>query len=220
MINVSRILKPIREFLTAPVWPREWQQQYHRTPDLWYLQQHSRQNIFIPDDMKLGKPNHKLIEGHEPIHPDCYTSDLYTVFNKDLGTHSFPLPFEKDVDFEYHGWYKPELARIKGECYSLPSGLFWKVLDIHKDNGVQFLRKRVSIMLPWREITFKQGPDAEVWEKIPRISNDCFVTRRAWMYVAVPQYWNNFIGVSLGTRAVPIFEPIIPKVWLDKYYIF
>lgn len=197
-----------------------WHQQYRRTPDLWYLEQHARQNFFFADDFKIGHKRHEHIEGHMPIHPACYTLNEFTVFKKDLGEHSFPLPFEKGIDFDIYGWYKPELARIQGEMYSLPSQLIWKVLDIQKENGLQFIRKRVAVTLPWREVTWNGHAAAETWSKIPTISKDCLRTVQAWMYVARPEYWDDYIGVALGTRAVPLFEHNTPKVWIEKYYKF
>jgi hypothetical protein len=197
-----------------------WHQQYRRTPDLYYLCQHARQLVFIADDLKVGKINHKLIEDHSPIHPHCYTLQPFTVYNKDLGIHSIPLPFEEGVDFGTTGWYKPELHRIQGELYALPSPLIWKVLDIQKENGLQFTRKRVLLTLPWREVTFDSGPDIPMASKIPSISKDYLRTQPAWMYVARPEYWDNYIGVALGTRAVPTYQHNTPKEWIGTYYKF
>lgn len=197
-----------------------WHRQYRRTPDLWYLNQHARQLVFIADEFKRGKEKHDLLEGQEPIHPGCYTLDEFTMYHKDLGVRSFPLPFEKEIDFQIHGWYKPELARIKGELYALPSPLMWKVLDIQKDNGVQFFRRRASISLPWREVRYDDSSDAIIVAKIPNISKDFVRTVRAWMYIARPEYWDDYLGVHLGTRPVPIFTHNTPKIWIKDYYQF
>jgi len=197
----------------------KWHRQYRRTPDLWYLNQHARQLVFIADDFKRGHRRHELIEGQEPIHPSCYTADSFTCYKKDLGVHSFPLPFEKHIDFQIHGWYKPELARIQGELYALPSHFLWKVLDIEKENGLQFNRTRVSITVPWREVKYNIDPN--VWvSKIPTISRDYIRTIRAWMYIARPEYWDDYVGVALGTRAVDLYEHDTPKDWIKKYYKF
>lgn len=215
MYNPMRLLKPRIDSAAEA-----WHQQYRRTPDLWFLAQHARQLVFIPDDFKVGKPKHDLLEGQLPIHPKSYTLEEFIVYNKDLGTHSFPLPFEKGIDFEVHGWYKPELARIQGELYALPSPLIWKVLDIQKENGLQFIRKRVSITLPWREVKYNVAADAPMASKIPTISPDYLRTERAWMYVARPEYWDDYIGVALGTRPVPIFKHNTQKEWIEYFYRF
>lgn len=198
----------------------DWHRKYRRTPDLWYLNQHARQLVFIADDFKRGHRRHELIDGQEPIHPSCYTLENFTCYKKDLGVHSFPLPFEKHVDFQIHGWYKPELARIRGELYALPSPYLWKVLDIEKENGLQFIRTRVSITVPWAEIKYSVGPDANWVEKSPVISRDYFVTKRAWMYIARPEYWDDYIGVALGTRGLPLSEHETPKDWIKNFYNF
>lgn len=219
--TAKRIVKGLVQATEVDPEAEAWHRQYRRTPDLWYLAQHARQLVFIADDFKRGKQKHELLEGQEPIHPSCYTLDEFTMYHKDLGVRSFPLPFEKGVDFEIHGWYKPELARIKGELYALPSPLMWKVLDIEKDNGVQFFRRRASITLPWREIVYNNDVNPDVWvSKIPNMNGDYIRTIRAWMYIARPDYWDDYLGVHLGTRPVPIYSPNAPKKWINNYYQF
>lgn len=197
------------------------EKQWHSySPDAWYLEQHPRQNIFIADDLKRGKINNKLIEDHQPIHPTCYTLECFTVWIKDLGEHSYPLILEQGQEVDGPSFHVPELARIRGELYSLPSTLFTNSLDIHKENTVKFIRKRVSITLPYRYLTFNSSPDATWAEKVPSISNDHLRTVRAWMYVANPEYWRDLIGSHLGSKAAPIYQHETPKVWIDQYYKF
>lgn len=191
-----------------------WHRQFSYTPDLWLLEQYARQRVFIADDLKTGKINHKLIEDHKPVHPDCYTLQKYTMWNKDLGGHSYPLPFEEGHTIDVPSLYRPESARIKGEMYVLPSSLFWNVLDKHKQNGVQFDRKRVLITVPWRTVSFDKA------NPLPKISKDQMISVDAWMYVARPDYWDNYLGAHLGSKAVDTYAPNSPKVWLDEYYKF
>jgi hypothetical protein len=191
-----------------------WHKQFVHTPDLWLLEQYPRQRVFIADDLKTGKVNHKLIKEHRPVHPDVYTLQKYTMWKKDLGGHSYPLPFEPGHDAQVPSLYRAEPARIKGELYVLPSNLFWNVLDKHKQNGVQFTRKRVLITVPWRTVSF------ETDRPLPVISSDQTITIDAWMYVARPEYWDDYLGVHLGSKAVDTYAPNSPKVWLDEYYKF
>lgn len=204
----------LKQFFKEEETHRDWHIQNWRTPDLWQLSQHARQNVFFPDDMKIGKINHKLISDHIPVHPDAYTLSSYRVFQKDLGEHSVPLLFDSTVDFGLNIYDTPEPARVKGELYSLPSALLWKVLDIHKQNTVQFVRQRVSITLPYREVIFTEGVI------LPKITKDQLKTVPAHMYVAVPEYWGPRLGSILGTKPVQLLEPNSPKVWIERYYKF
>lgn len=198
----------------------KWHLQNSLTPDIAYLEQHARQNIFIPDDLMRGRMNHRLIEGNLPVHPSCYTLKPFITWQKDLGEHSFPLPFPDTEVFEIFTKYKPEPARIKGELYSLPTHFFWKVLDIHKQNTVQFRRERVSITMPYRHVTFNTDPDADMADKIPNISPDYLRTIRAWMYIANREYWDDLIGVHLRTKAVQTYQHDSPKEWISHYSHF
>jgi len=202
------------EEIETPTQAQKWHKQYQLTPDLAFLEQHSRQLIFICDDMKTGGNKHKLIEEHLPIHPVCYTSEMFLMWNKDMGTHSFPLPFKGNEEFDVCGIHKPEPARIRGELYAIPSHLFWKVLDKEKQNTVQFTRERTTITLPYRQVTY---PDKG---GLPKISKDCIHTVRAWMYIAKRDYWDDYIGSHLGTKAVALYEHDTPKIWIGSYYKF
>ncbi len=205
------MLQKVRKFFQHEVGVRPW----HRyTPDAWMLEQHARQNVFVCDDMKTGHINHKLIEKHVPVHPLCYTLDEYIMWNKDLGTHSFPIIFDKTVKVHGPELYKPEPARIQGQLYSLPSTIFYKVLDIHKENTVKFIRRRVGITLPYRLVSYDKD------RPLPVISKDYLRTVPAHMYLAIPEYWSDLIGCHLGSKATPLYQHETPKVWIDKYYKF
>lgn len=202
----------------------EWLNQNRLTPDICQLEQSMFQLVFLPDDMMRGKHNNHLIsdagrDGATPVHPACFTLERFTFWKKDLGTESYPIPLPKDFQPSGYLRVKPVPAKIKGQLYAILSPRI-KRLDIHRQNGVQFLRVRQKITLPYQHVRYNTRPDAETFTKIPRISDTFIHTVDAWMYVGIPAYWDNLISDMFQVRECPKFELDQPKFWLEEYYKF
>lgn len=193
----------------------EWANQCILTPDNWKLEQYVRQLIFLPCDMKKGHRNHGLIEDHinGPVYEDVYTAQEYTFWKKDLGEASFPVVLPGDYRPDAFTPYEVEAAPIKGELYFIP-GHHMKELDKHRLNGVQFVRDRVNIRIPYRTVSFnKERP-------LPVISDHkYFNTVPAWMYMGVKDYWDPQIG-GIFQSQMDLYEHDNPRVWIKKYYKF
>lgn len=192
-----------------------WAHQNQHSPDLWRLMQYQRQWIFIPDDMKMGHRHHKLISeesasGVDPFHPACYTRKNYTLWKKDLGTESFPIAFEESFKPSNFVRWPPEPARIMGELYAIRPSQFI-LLDNHRQNGVQFIRKRVDISIPYVEARYSK-------EKPLPVLKDCLHTLQAWMYLGVPQYWDPLLGGVFDTHSLPLYEHETPRIWMKHFY--
>lgn len=194
-----------------------WLKQCALTPDIWKLEQSQYQLIFIPDDMMLGRNNHKLIadaiRNEAPVHPTCFTLERFTMFKKDLGEHSFPVPMKKE--YEPSNWFRkrPSPAKIKGQLFAILSPRIIK-LDIHRQNGLQFVRIRQDISLPYREVRYNKD------KPLPDISTDYLKTVEAWMYVGIPAYWDDLIGDMFSFGECDKFELDQPKFWIEDYYKF
>jgi len=197
----------------------KWHQQNILTPDIWKLEQSMFQLVFIPDDLMRGMQNNHLIadasrDGEVPVHPACFTLEKFTFWKKDLGVNSFGIPMEKG--FEPTNWLRvrPNPAKIKGQLYAILSPRI-KKLDIHRQNGLQFNRVRTRISLPFNQVTYsKTNP-------LPNISQEYLRTIEAWMYVGIPEYWDNLIGDMFTVRECNQFELDQPKFWIDeRYYKF
>jgi len=188
------------------------------TPDIWKLEQYMRQLIFVPDDMKSGGRLNRLLTETSwtptPLHPTCYTHDDYTFWKKDLGDASYPVVLPKD--YRPSGYIRKDVipAAIKGELWAIrPSGFL--ALDKQRQNGVQFRRERVMIKYPWRELGWSKT------QPVPKISHlEYFTTVTAWMYIGVPEYWDNQIGGIFQTSQMDVFEHDVPKDWVNKFYKF
>lgn len=196
----------------------EWHQQCSMTPDIWKIEQSMYQLIFIPDDMMRGQPNNHLIadagrDGETPVHPACFTLERFTFWKKDLGVNSFAIPMEKSFEPSGYLRVKATPAKIKGQLYAILSPRI-KKLDIHRQNGVQFTRKRQMISLPYRQVRFnKERP-------LPNLSEEYLISVEAWMYVGIPAYWDDLIGDMFQVRECSKFELDTPKFWMEEYYKF
>lgn len=202
----------------------EWHRRNELTPDIWKLEQSMYQLIFIPDDMMQGKINNHLIadagrDGDIPVHPACFTLERFTFWKKDLGVESYGIPLERT--FEPTNWLRvrPTPAKIKGQLYAILSPRI-KKLDIHRQNRLQFIRMRQKITLPYRHVKYNTKPDAEVFSKLPEISPEYLQSVDAWMYVGIPEYWDNLIGDMFQVRECRKFELNQPKFWIEDYYKF
>ncbi len=214
------MLKALKNFLHPPQQEDidpivEWAHQNEHTPDMWKLEQYIRQLIFVPCDMKEGGNNHSLIAEaiNGPSYKDAYTADEYTFWKKDLGGYSFPIVLPKDYRPDGFTIVPVESAPIKGELYFIRPPQF-KVLDNHKNRGLQFTRERVGIRIPYRTVSY--GPK----RPLPVISNhNYFATVQAWMYIGVKEYWHDMIG-GIFKSQMDLYVHDQPRVWIKKYYKF
>lgn len=202
----------------------EWHKKCSLTPDIWKLEQSMFQLIFIPDDMMRGRQNNHLIadagfNGEVPVHPACFTLERFTFWKKDLGLESYGIPLPKEHIPTNWLRVRPTPAKIKGQLYAILSPRIIK-LDIHRQNGLQFRRVRQKITLPYNQVKYNTKPDGELWSKLPVISPEYIYTVEAWMYVGIPEYWDNLIGDMFQVRECPKFELDIPKFWIEEYYKF
>lgn len=195
----------------------KWLKQCVMTPDIWKLEQSQYQLVFIPDDMMKGRINHHLIEdaarNGEPVHPACFTLERFTMYKKDLGDLSFPIPMKKE--YEPTNWLRvrPRPAKIKGQLYAILSPRIIK-LDILKQNGVQFTRERQKISLPFRHVLYDEK------KPLPDISRTYLRTVEAWMYIGIPKYWDDLVGDMFTVRECEKFELDQPQFWIEDYYKF
>lgn len=201
----------------------DWHRQCALTPDIWKLEQSMYQLIFIPDDMMRGKHNNKLIadagkDGETPVHPACFTLERFTFWKKDLGVESFPIPLPKEFEPSGYLRVRPTPAKIKGELYAILSPRI-KKLDIHRQNGLQFRRERHLISLPYTQVRYNSRADAELYSKVP-VLRECLHTVSAWMYIGIPEYWDDLISDMFQVRECPKFELDQPKFWVTEYYKF
>lgn len=175
------------------------------SPDMGILQQNHRHLIFVHDDMMAGKKNSDLIvatsiTGRWPL-AHCYTEEKFYYWKKDLGELSYPIALEKiPTGFTRHD---NTPAKIWGELYAIRPHAF-NLLDTERENGVQFLRKRVDVRIPY----IHSNPIPDLLEH----------TMEVWMYIGVHDYWDDQLGGIHTSR--PIEKTPDPRSWLGEHYRF
>jgi hypothetical protein len=197
----------------------EWAHQNELTPDLWRLEQFVRQRIFVPCDMKRGGKNHEIIESavNGPIFLDVYTARDYTLWKKDLGSHSFPVALPGDYKPDAFTIVPVEAAPIKGELYHINPLQFVKLDKLRHPS--MFYRERVPIRIPYRTVKYRFGGEGTT-DKFPTISNhNYFVTVDAWMYFGIEEYWDPMIG-GIFKSQMDLYEHDQPRQWMKHFYKF
>lgn len=182
-----------------------------------HIEQFRYQLLFVTDELKKGGKYHSFISEYshhpEPVHPGCYTSEDFHFFFKDLGDgHSYP--YALPASFKPEGFLRgqEDPARIKGELWAVQPRAFIS-LDIHKNVGVSFTRRRIRITYPTTPIAWSKG------RPIPRILPDVVKTIEAWMYIGIPEYWKDQIG-GIFQNQMETYTHHPAKPWIKNFYRF
>lgn len=147
------------------------------TPDIAELEKKEWQRFFFYDETMIDNRKYDLIKEHIVNWTVAYTVKPFHTWKKNLGVESFPIPFEVDG-------FASDACRIKGDLMSIKSSHI-PVLDIHKQNGLQFIRRRVPIVFAVDKVV--HGNDGV------SIQTMGHTIQRAWMYIAVPEHWNSVL---------------------------
>ena len=220
MLNILRKIipwKPSKKWLAEAERPK--------TPDVVQLSLSEYQNVFVVDDMKLDFPKYSAIAEHSAFLARAFTQKPFSYFVKNVGNEKIYIPLAA-VD----GKIKREHCKISGELHTVKSTRIMDYLDIAKDNGVQFIRQRTKLIVPYRELHVTENKDAdgrplppELLGKRGLISPEKVHIVEAWMYVGNPEYWDDMID-RLYFDGGNLFEPVWRstafrnKRWLDRYY--
>lgn len=205
------------------------------TPDLSVLEQYEYQLLFVYDEMQKDHRVHSMIKEHS-LHQSslasCYTVPLFTMWKKNLGLASFPIPLDARGQDIYHSWFeneddpKPKIegeiaakffaraARIKGELYAVRPYQIHEI-DKYKQNREHFLRRRVKLILPYKQVVWtRERPEG--YQKCIVVSPLRQTEVWAHMYVGVDKFWRE----ELDHRFTPV-RTFVPKTrWLGRYYDF
>lgn len=199
-------------------------EQARYSPDLGYLEQKEFQLLFCPDDTKLGHSRYSLIEEGCAV-ATAYTTRQYEFWRLDAGNDEITIPMEILKQGGPRINYFPPPLKIKGELHVIRTHQF-AGLDTYKRNTVQFRRKRVNVIVPFREGKYLTNDELCPTEKLPKelqqtkhfiLSDERVEIVRAWMYVGLNSYWDNlFDGGWRGFKPVNYYESKRP--WLKEYY--
>lgn len=185
-------------------WMNESQEDCSFTPDIAKLERYKYQLIFVYDEMMLGHDQHKTLNSEADRLSKAITKNKYTLWKRKLGKQSYPVA----MDQKYHNLL---LAPIKGELYRMRPRHFI-LLDSYKDNGVRYYRKRIDVIVPWREVIRHKTTNVVITRAERRTEV------KAWMYIGVPDFWDEIIDAGFMSSPVRCFQPNDPKA--SPYYMF
>lgn len=188
------------------------------TPDIAVLEQHSWQLYFACDETQIGHLKHNLVGEHE------YKLSGFTQQSFNYWAHQ--APFLPAIPMEATGYKNvmpgyPDIAKIKGQVLAVRPQAFL-TLDEYKENGVQYLRKKVRIIVPYRalrKITDHPGlptNDIEFMKDGLGLTFERMCIIRAWMYVGVPAFWDSQISAFDYTSVQTYNAKNRP--WCKTYY--
>ena len=187
------------------------------SPDLDKLEQYEYLLLFSPDETQRGYPQYSLIED-SAFMCHAYTHRLYNYWQQRDG-QLIPLEASAPAAVKYF----PPSLRIKGELHAIRPYQF-RELDTWKGNTVQYTRKRVKLLVPYREVIISDYYDEDGKELPLCLQGKKGVTGpemiqvvKAWMYVGNVAYWDPILS-PFNFHAVQHHES--RREWLKEYYSY
>lgn len=219
----ARLLMPMSS-LGYDIPPKEWFQYARmasqRTPDIAKLEEYEYQLYFACDETQVKHLKHSLIIGSELVCP-AFTQSAFNYWTPNV-------PFLPAVPMKAEGYKNllpgyPPIAKIKGELHLIRPQRFIE-LDNYKENGVQFLRERIRLIVPYRKVYWLKDIsvpplDADITTLEGSsivLSTERVVTIRAHMYSGIPEYWDKLIS-NFDYTAVQSFQAKNRR-WCPEYY--
>lgn len=195
------------------------------TPDAASLFEYKRLRLFVCDGHmskhllypKMLKYGPTLFEGYNN-YPTVFTMKGFEFFHDCPSGQAVPLHAETG---DYSSFPK---AKLKGQLHLVTPDLLVS-LDIAYQNGIQFRRKRVKLLLPyheklrgpWQTVNGKPLPRALQGWRAKETTEKLHIVD-AFMYVGRKAYWNDRLDGGYSTLQCPIQFPNIEKNWLPQYY--
>jgi len=203
--------------------------QMRYTPDYGYLEQFEWLRLFVADDTKSGHSHHCLLDGKRFL-SHGFTADTFNYWvqeSRDLRGDPIRTPIPMVSNKPQVLRYTPPPLKIQGQIFAVRPYSFIG-LDTYKRNTVQFRRKRVDILVPYRVGKHMTNDELEPTQKLPRVlqgtqhhilENERMFTLRCYMYVGKPEYWEDLLDAGYrGFKTVNIFESKRPG--LKEYYAY
>lgn len=200
------------------------------SPDAFKVQQYLTQKVFLPDCFKKNNAGNISIREFGKLLAPVYTEEQYTFWEKKLPWGPW-IPLEVEDKKEYKG-VGSSPAQIMGELWEVPPAYIFN-LDRFYKNGVEFVRKRVDLILRTRTIhsptvvnnKVKVDPTTGKYyydHGVPNVSDWQYDTVRAWMYVGKKNFWEPLLDAGFLFQPVKQFTPKSDelKSRIPKYYFY
>lgn len=204
-----RALKRTVQSFTGPAYQAEVNEPQF-TPDVAKLESYYFQNVFICNQFMRGCSKFRdTLEGNCVKQFSGFTHDKnFVMWMKDLGRESvvFPMQMGPEQMFGKPGetLFGP-MAKLLGNVYTMRADQIFKLDELH-ENGIQFVRSRIKIDIPFVVRNGRALGDLSI-QSIP-----------AWAYIGNVSYWSEVINpTSKVYRPVSLYKA---KADGDPYYFY
>lgn len=185
----------------TPDWPEQmkkmWVPIFAYTPKIESL---SVRDYLIDNNIKLLQTE----QGKRPLYVG-YTDQEFYHWQKDLGLESFSVVLEDQISghsFEKQ-WMKPQ--RIWGEVFAVRPNTLLR-LDFMHENGLQYFRKKVSIIVPNTKVLYSRNAP------VPNVTTPRIQTLDCYIYFGNHLYWDQQLGGILPSSPVPVFDHLKDEI--------
>lgn len=176
------------------------------TPDIMELEEKDFHLLFVPDEMMVGHRKYdELLNEHSACLHAAFTQNKYTHVLHKLGDQkSYPIMFEENISGMKN-------VNVKGEVFAVISNHF-KKLDDYKLNGVEFIRKRIPLVVPTSHILQGEGNT----QIVPNVEHIKLIT--AWCYVGNYDYFINYLDGGYAFTPVNTYKS--NRDWTKEFSYF
>ena len=204
---------------------KEWVQErlvpLDSTPDLCELEEKPTHLLFVYDAKMSGFNPNAFGEGAERLW-NGFTVDNFTLMNQRLGKASAPVALSGDkyksivqtptyAGFKVHRGVVPAKP-IKGEVWEIPHKMFIS-LDKEMDNTLYYERRYVKIAVPYRYLKQSKERGNYLTERVVE-------KVKAFMYVGIPDYWDNLVENVELFKPVSLYKANSPINGSDQFYFW
>lgn len=192
------------------------------TPDVPFLETRPYWRLFVVDEMMTPHFMHQQLGDDAEKRMDAFSMDKFSMWKKDQGNASQIIPLETK-------FARVPFLHVRGQLWKVSTPRLF-VLDSLKENGVEFIRKRVRLAIPYH-YSEVQGEEA-----VTRRFMD--TSLQAWMYVAndavwkprllrgtkinVTSGWEQYTGRIIDGRTYMPVNSFVPKnpLLAENYYYY
>ena len=197
MFNGKKQIQNTAEYLK---WLMD-RENYPNTPDVEKLWRKELHNVFLSDEFMRNRRMHSDIAEHGfCAWPSAFAEPRYSLWREIETGKVIPLP---------KGYVNSPQSLVKGEIWSIFADRIPK-LDKYKTNGVQFIRKRVKIIVPYIEVRETYGYGKHSVNMIKSVT--------CWFYEGLTSFWNERLDAGYNFQA---FKPFTPNAKdSPRYYYY
>lgn len=208
----------------AEVYQEYMQTQY--TPDVSVLEEYEWQLFFAVDELKKDHFKHSMLGDEAEYKCPAFTQQDMQFWQAASPMNS-PVPMEAGLSSIVKGF--APAAKIKGQVYKIRPQQIINILDKDRQNGVEFIRKRVRLIVPYRMVVWVKDhnldPDfgsagefcrSDYLHKSIKHTKERVGIIRAWMYIGNPNYWDKLIS-AYDNIPVETFHAK-NRQWCKTYY--